>query len=108
MPREPKMKTFGPPRTYSQIKALCKQQGLLLDDRLYRKQFIDSINVSGGGCTVVYNTFNGRFSGRTPDGKDFFSSSTKYENEAWFQGLLSFFYTPAAATKAPARKAVFK
>lgn len=112
MPKEPKMTKFGGNRSYTEIKALCKANGLTVDDTAYREQFMDSITVIGGGAKVVYNTFNGRFSGVTPDGKHFFSSSTKYENEPWFQALLVFFYKPLPAAekepRAPGKKAVFK
>ena len=94
------MKKFARIRTYDEIVAACKTQGLALGDLLYRRRGDNTITVEGGGCRVYYNTFNGHFFGTAavlfPSGSvrllDFDSCSTTYEDAPWFQGLLSFFY----------------
>lgn len=92
------MKTFSGIKTYEQIKAQCKEQGVVCNDRLYCRSGWDTIVVGdqkNEGGYAVYNTFNGRFHGKTPEGIEFFSSATTHENEPWFQALMSFFYVEA-------------
>lgn len=81
-------------RTYEEIKALCKKQKVPLNDFNYRERGWDSIMLgTKDDGWVVYNTFNGRFFGKTPTGKDFTSDSTKHDKAEWMQQLLAFFYT---------------
>lgn len=95
------MKTFAGNKSLKAIKAQCVAQGVTFDDRMYRKQGSDHVVVEGGGCRVLFSTFNGNFFGTTPDGTTFDSRETLHEDEPWFQALLSFFYVeaePASAT----------
>lgn len=91
------MKTFSGNKPLAVVKAQCKAAGIDYNDREFRRvgsDFVCITTVKGQNHTgqVLYNTFNGRFFGTTPDGTEFSSDSTKFENEAWFQALLSFFY----------------
>lgn len=86
------MKTFARHRTFNEVKALCKAQGLKFDDHVY-KAGGDMVFVTGGGCTVAFNCATGWFCGRTPDYIEFNSTDNDHEKEPWFQALLAFFYT---------------
>ncbi|MFN4360506.1 MAG: hypothetical protein ACK4F4_07260 [Hylemonella sp.] len=86
------MTKFQGTKTLAQIRAQCRAQGLKFDDRLHREDQSDYVVVQGGGAKVLFNTFNGRFFGTTPDGVKFNSDLTTHENKPWFQGLLRFFY----------------
>ena len=86
------MKTFARHRTFHEVKALCKAQGLKFDDHVH-KAGGDTVFVTGGGCTVAFNTASGWFCGRTPDYIEFNSTDNDHEKEPWFQALLAFFYT---------------
>lgn len=104
-----KGKTFTGNRKLVDIIANAKAQGVAVDDYNFRLRGADHIafgNASGKrpdgsplvscgvvGPFVLYNTFNGKFFGRTDKGVDFDSSSTVHEREPWFQQLLEFFYT---------------
>lgn len=90
------MKTFQGHRSFDQIAAECKAQGLTLECAGYVKNGSDHIGVVGGGVRILYNTFNGRFFGTHPDGRSF-SESSQFDGEPWFDALLGFFYFEAAA-----------
>lgn len=104
-----KGKTFDGNRPLAEIIANARQQGVAVDDYNYRVLGHDNIafgiatgkrpdNTDLVTCResdrgwVFYNSFNGRFFGRTDKGVAFDSSSTRHEHEPWFQALLSFFY----------------
>lgn len=89
-------KTFAGNKPVAAVFAQCEAEGLTVDRTRFDAGW-DHIVISGGGCWVTYNVFNGRFWGMTPEGVEFQSDSTEYEAEPWFQALLAFFYaeTPA-------------
>lgn len=86
------MKQFASIKPLEVIQQQCAEQGLVFNDRLYREQGWDTVLIQGGDAQVVYNTFNGRFFGWTPNGEAFSSDECVHEDEPWFQALLSFFY----------------
>lgn len=100
------MRTFARHRNIAEIRTLCRDLGVALNDRKYRVDGWDTVVVGchahqmrdPGAAYVIYNTFNGTFFGRTADGIEFDSSDTKHENERWFQQLLEFFYVEKPAT----------
>ena len=92
------MKTFGSTKHLKEILAQCKAQGLLVDLDKYRSGS-DYIVIRGGDAEVMFNTFNGRFHGTTPDGVQFSSDNANHEREPWFQALLSFFYNEKVARR---------
>lgn len=87
------MKTFKRHKSYDEIKAQCKALGLTLNDRNFKRGW-DNIVVTGEGAAVLYNTFNGRFSGSTNHQEVF--NSNQDRKEPWFLTLLDFFYTNKA------------
>lgn len=90
-----KLQTFARIKTFEEIAAQCKALGVPLNAKLYLERGWDTIIVGlRSGGNVCYNAFNGRFFGTTPDGIEFNSTSTEYENEQWFKDLLNFFYVP--------------
>lgn len=89
------MKKYKRGITIDELQAACDAQGLHLNRHLYDTQGYDYVVVSGGGARVVFNTFNGHFSGTTPDGTEFDSDKTDHDHEPWMQGLLDFFNTDA-------------
>lgn len=91
------MKMFAGNKPLDVIKQQCKDQGIVFDDERWRVYGDDYVRISGGGCWVLYNTFNGSFFGETPDGTDFSNDSDEHEDQPWFQALLSFFYVEQAA-----------
>lgn len=110
------MKKFKRTKTYTEIIAQCRRQGVDVDDYNYRKLGADHIAIgvgmydikrpdgtpfvhaghTPGRAYVMFNTVNGRFWGHTDRGIEFSSDSTRYEKEPWFQALLSFFYVEKA------------
>jgi hypothetical protein len=98
------MQTFAGNKTLEQIKAQCKAQGLAFDDYLYRTAGHDHVRISGGGARVLFNTFNGRFIGITPDGVAF-SSDDKLDGTPWFDALLRFFYVEKKSARAAISRA---
>lgn len=94
------MKKFAGIKTLKVIKAQCKAARITFDDYLYRKKGNDHVRVIGGGATVLFNSFNGRFFGTTDKGVTFNSDSTEHESEPWFQALLAFFYIETINTAA--------
>jgi hypothetical protein len=85
------MKKFAGNKSREQVKAQCKALGLVFDEAAY-KAGSDVTRICGGGASVCWISFNGRFFGPTDTGVEFSSDSTKHEDEPWFQALLSFFY----------------
>lgn len=85
------MKTFARHLTYDELKKQCKRLKVPFDDHLYRERGWDTVLVGEPqGGFVVYNTFNGRYFGRTPAGHSF--SSNDPARTPWSQQLLKFFY----------------
>lgn len=95
------MKKFAGNKALDVIKAQCASLGLDYNDTLHRAghDYIVITSVKGDNYSgqVLYNTFNGKFFGTTPDGTQFDSNETEHEREEWFQALLSFFYIEFAA-----------
>lgn len=77
------------------IRAQCKEQGLELDERRYEEGgdhvVVRSTGPNGEKAHVIFNTVNGRFQGKTPDGVEF-SSDDELDGTPWFDALLDFFY----------------
>lgn len=87
------MKTFVGNKPLNVIKQQCDRAGLSFNDHMFRTQGWDTIRIDcPSGAHVIYNTFNGKFFGKTDKGVEFDSSSTKHESKLWFQALLAFFY----------------
>lgn len=85
------MKKFAGNKTRDQVKAQCKAAGVEFDERAYRGGS-DFTLLRGGGATVAWSSWNGRFFGKTPDGIEFHSDSDEHDHEPWMQALLRFFY----------------
>lgn len=87
------MQKFKTIKTLARIRAQCKVLRVPFDDYLYRNGDWDhvAIGVRGKG-EVFFNTVNGTFFGRTPDGKRFDMRTDAHERQPWFQMLLRFFY----------------
>lgn len=77
------------------IRAQCKQQGVQFDDSHW-KHGSDFVTLRSPGACVMFNTFNGRFFGRTPDGIEF-DGADKRDGTPWFDALLRFFYVESVA-----------
>ena len=98
MKNRPKTK-FARHKTYKEIKQQCRKQKVPLNDNLYVTKGWDTIlvgakdRVDRNGGWVIYNTFNGRFFGKTPAGKNFNSDETRWDKSEWMQALLNFFYS---------------
>jgi hypothetical protein len=90
-----KVKTFGGNRPLEEIQALCRAQGVEFIDVQHRRGS-DYVTLRSPGAWVMFNTFNGRFFGKTPDNIEF-SSDDKRDGTPWFDALLNFFYVPKAA-----------
>lgn len=86
-------KKFKGTKPLQVIRDQCKAAGVFINDDVYVQDSSDYILLVGGGAQVLFNTFNGNFSGITPDGIRFASASNKHEQCEWFQQLLAFFYT---------------
>lgn len=106
------MKKFAGTKKLDVIKARCAAAGVAVDDWGFRTLGRDYICLGVANAKrpdgspfvyasrtaewphacVMFNTFNGTFFGETDKGVAFNSSSTKYEEKAWFQKLLTFFY----------------
>jgi hypothetical protein len=89
------VRTFKRHKTYDEIRKQCRMLRLDLNDQKYRVDHWDTIMVSGGGGHVIYNTFNGRFFGKTDRGVAFTSDETKHDKKPWMQAILNFFYAEA-------------
>lgn len=85
------MKKFKGHRSFDQIAAQCKEQGLAFECANYVLRGSDYVGVFSGGVRVLYNTSNGRFFGTHLDGRRF-SESSAFDGEPWFDALLNFFY----------------
>lgn len=111
------MKNFAGTKPLITIIEQCEALGVAVDDFNFRIKGEDRIclgtatgqrpdgsplvNAESNG-SVLFNTFNGRFTGLTDKGVSFNSDFTTHEHEPWFQLLLSFFYvekTEAGAEK---------
>lgn len=89
------MKKFAGNKTLSQIRAQCKAQRVQFIDSQWRRGS-DYVTLKSPGAWVMFNTFNGRFFGETPDGFEF-NSNDKLDGTPWFDALLNFFYVAKAA-----------
>jgi hypothetical protein len=90
------MKKFEGLKPWKTIGAQCRAEGLTVDTSAYR-QGSDYVFIGAPGRGHVYlNRVSGAFDGMTPGGIKFFSSSTEYEAQPWFQALLAFFYVEKA------------
>lgn len=87
------MRTFKRHKTSAEIKAQCKKQNLVCDTTYYDLFGGDTITVSGGGASVVYNVTNGRFVGLTPNGLVFTHEDDQYEEMRWYRLMVEFFYS---------------
>lgn len=106
------MKKFAGTKPLAEIKTQCRAAGVAFDDYNFRTTgadhvclgaaqidmtrpdgtaFVNASDNSPHGW-VMFNTFNGRFFGSTPEGVRFNSDLTLHDDEPWFQQLLSFFY----------------
>lgn len=86
------MKTFKGNRPLHEILKQCKDQCVPVDRRRFDEGWDHIIVGDPNNGYVLYNTFNGRFFGQTPEGLQFSSDETVYDNEDWFIALLNFFY----------------
>lgn len=90
------MKTFAGNKSLDTIIGQALLQGVSIDARKYLNEGSDHILFHSGplgpSWHVLYNTFNGRFFGRAPNGELFTSDAVTHEGEPWFQALMSFFY----------------
>lgn len=90
-------------KSYEQIKAQCAEQGVPLNDKLYVEQGWDSILVGNYGVGhVLYNTVSGSFTGTTPAGLRFDSTSKppgRGPTPKWYTAIWAFFFdmTPEEA-----------
>lgn len=87
------MKKFARHKTLDEIRKQCQEHGVPLNTRLYDERGYDTVFVGIGPDSgfAIYNTFNGRFFGRTPDGVEFTSDEDTHDSEPWMQALLNFF-----------------
>lgn len=85
--------SFSGVRSLDEIRKICAEQNVPLDDTRY-KRFADDHVLVGNKASgyALFNTFNGRFFGKTDTGVSYSSDSDAHENESWFQALLNFFY----------------
>ena len=91
-------KTFARHRTFDEIKAVVDAQKLPHNFERYEVWGWDTVRVgrqAAGYGYAIFNTVNGHFFGKTPEGVAFDSNSTQHEGEPWFQALLAFFYVEA-------------
>jgi hypothetical protein len=103
------MKKFAGNKPLAEILKQCKDQGVHVNDFMFKKHGWDTIVLGDPKIKsgyVIYNTFNGTFWGKTDKGVEFDSSSSaKHDKEPWMQALLSFFYVekgqPGAAPRKP-------
>lgn len=98
------MLKFKRHKSVAEIAIQCNAQGVYLDRHSY-DQGGDTICVgapaNSGSGWAVFNTFNGRFWGRTPEGMSFSSDSPEHDGEPWMQALLHFFMVPLAGGEQP-------
>lgn len=87
------MKKFAGNKPIETILAQCKAQGVPVDMRKFRDEGSDYITIGTPGLGhILYNTFNGTFLGRTPDGIEFNSNTADHDDQLWMQALLAFVY----------------
>lgn len=83
-------------RTYEEIKAICKEQGVPFDDVRYLLDGWETVivgRVAQGYGYVIYNVVTGKFFGVTPEEQYFTSWGHKHTLKEWYNTLLEFFYT---------------
>jgi hypothetical protein len=92
------LKIFKRTKSLEEIRQQCKVAGVDLDTRLF-DDGADHVTLRSTdgkrGAVVIFNAFNGRFFGTTPDGTQF-SSDDKRDGTPWFDALLEFFYSDKA------------
>ena len=89
-------------RTYEEIKAVCEAQGVPFNDDLYRLHGWDTVVVGSrkpNQAYAAYNTLNGRYFGRTPEGEPF--DSHDGQNKAVCKQLDGFFWGKVWDVAAP-------
>jgi hypothetical protein len=86
------VKTYSGAKSLDQIVQQCSDQNVPLDDTDHLMGGDTIIVGMPDSGVVVFNTFNGFFTGVTPEGLEFQSDSDEYESQSWFQALLTFFY----------------
>jgi len=91
------MKTFKRHKTFDEVVAQCREQGVYCDIFPYVRQGADTICIGAPARTrgvgwAIYNVTNGCFRGETPHGTLFDSSNPEHGREPWMQALLAFFY----------------
>lgn len=99
------MTVFARHRTLQELRAVCSELGLPLQDAKYRAGTSTTVVVGRhgrqgwrpGAAYVVYDPGNGTFFGITGQGIAFDSASSEHEQEPWFQQLLQLFYVERAA-----------
>jgi len=108
-PNHAPIKKFAGLKPLLMIQEQCLAAGIDFVDDLWR-QGDDCISIWTKAKDkslgyVIYNTFNGCFFGKTPEGEPygpqglcFNSDNSTFEEEPWFQALLSFFYTEKTAS----------
>lgn len=89
------MKTFQRHKTYEEIKAQCKEQGLVFNGTCHNALDTDVVCVKraeGSPDHVVFNLHTGDFWGHNEN--MFFHSDrrTSPDGTPWFDALLNFFY----------------
>jgi hypothetical protein len=85
------MRTFVRHKSVEEIAEQCEAAGVQLDRSSFERGG-DYIYLTSPGVTVGFNTFNGRFFGKTPEGVQF-SSDDRRDGIKWFDALLDFFYS---------------
>ena len=83
-------KRFSGHKTYHQIKAQCKRDGVAFGHAAYKNGY-DMVYLRSPGVLVAYDTTTGCFYGTVPDYGDF-SSADKLDGRPWFDALLAYFY----------------
>lgn len=86
------METFSRIRTLDEIKQICAAQGVPIDHSGHDRGDDHIVVGSKTGGYALYNTFNGRFFGKTDAGQDFASDDASFDDAPWYQALLNFFY----------------
>lgn len=108
-------KKFTRHKSYAEIKAQCKEQGLYFGSWLYdqgRSDFVvvcrKQSDTTNGEGFVFFNLYSGRFHGETNKilgSAIVFNESSQLDGTPWYDALLEFFFasTPKQAP-APVRK----
>lgn len=94
------MKRYIRHMTVDELRTACAAKGIVLDTNKYDVEGSDYVTLDftfdGERYRTLYNTFNGRFFGRSDGGINFSSDKEEHDAEAWFQALMDFVYVPAS------------